>query len=114
MKRIGLPLVSVLAVLAAMPAWAQPSPGPAGSGPMGGYSHMWDSGWAWHHGFMMGPVVALLALIGAISLIAWLVRGCCRARFHGCRHGRHGRSRGALDILEERFAKGEIGKDEFE
>jgi putative membrane protein len=51
-----------------------------------------------------GPFVALLALIGVIAIIVWLVQWTSDYR----------RSRTALDILDERFAKGEIDKTEYD
>jgi putative membrane protein len=56
------------------------------------------------HIMIAGPFVALLALVGVIAIIVWLVQWASDYR----------RSRIALDILNERFARGEIGRDEFE
>jgi len=81
-------------------------------------------GWRFHqHGFggghfFFGPLVLILLVI----LIAALVAGFSRRRGYGYRHpmgpppgpmGRHGASGSALQILEERFARGEITEDEF-
>ena len=72
---------------------------------------------------VIGPVMVVLVLVGTIALIAWLVRwtvfgGVHRHEFyrHGgrCPHCGHGGGRAAIDILEERFARGEIDKTEFE
>ena len=111
-------LSTVLAV-AASPVLAQsaangpatPAGPPYGYGPMWGYGahHMW--GWGFH------PFASVLGIILAICVIMWVVRMvrfggyCGHGRF---RHGGYGRGTGALDILEERFAKGEIDKNEFE
>lgn len=51
-----------------------------------------------------GPFVALLALVGVIAIIVWLVQWASD----------HRRSRTALDIIDERFARGEIDKTEYE
>jgi putative membrane protein len=51
-----------------------------------------------------GPFVALLALVGVIAIIVWLVQWASNYR----------RSRTALDILNERLARGEIDRDEYE
>ena len=67
----------------------------------------------------------VLVAVGIIVLIAALWRLTSRGPHYGahghygqgicphCGHG-YGRHRGALHVLEERFAKGEIGTEEFE
>ncbi|MEK7501686.1 MAG: SHOCT domain-containing protein [Patescibacteria group bacterium] len=65
--------------------------------------------YGWGYGMMGGPVggfmmIALWVLL--IVFIVWVVREVS---------GRHsGIDSRALDILKERYAKGEIGKEEFE
>ena len=80
-----------------------------------GYGHM--GGWGWHPGLVIAcTIFAVLAIIGIMAIFVWLVRWAVhgfpfyRQGFH---HLLHGRST-ALDILEERFARGEIEKAEFE
>jgi putative membrane protein len=51
-----------------------------------------------------GPFILLFALIGVIAIIVWVVQWAGDSR----------RNRTALDILNERFARGEIGKAEYE
>jgi putative membrane protein len=51
-----------------------------------------------------GPFVLLLALIGIVAIVVWIARWAGDSR----------RSHTALDILNERFAKGEIDKAEYE
>jgi putative membrane protein len=84
---------------------------------------MYGYGAGWGHGFGLGG-----ALFGGIFmlifwiLIIWLAVAFVRGSF-GC-HGRHCDLVGkdlngkggdsAMDILRERFAKGEISKEEFE
>ena len=51
-----------------------------------------------------GPFILLFALIGVIAVIMWVVQWAGDSR----------RSRTALDILNERFARGEIDKTEYE
>lgn len=120
MTRFRLFIASTLIAFMTWPALAQQGGAPSGPGPGYGYGHMWGGGWGWHPGMIFGPFFMILAVVGAVALVMWLARGFGggfhRHGFgHGfCPHCGHGRSRGAADILAERFAKGEIGKEEFE
>lgn len=68
---------------------------------------MWgDGGWGWFWGGLM----MLVFLGGLIALIVFLVRGSARSSEGGDSRP----SRDARDILAERFARGEISKEEFE
>jgi putative membrane protein len=51
-----------------------------------------------------GPFILLLALIGIIAIVVWIVQWAGDSR----------RSRTALDILNQRLARGEIDKVEYE
>lgn len=89
------------AAIAALPAMAQPSE-PLYYGP-----HMWG-GWGWFFGpFMMLAVVVLIVVLTAL-VVRWL-GGFGTG---GIDRGEPGKT--ALDILRERFARGEIDKQEFE
>ncbi len=70
--------------------------------------HMWDSGW---HSWFFGPLMMILFLAVAVLLIVLLVRWVAPPS-HTAPH--HTPIRTPLDILKERFARGEIDKDEFE
>jgi putative membrane protein len=86
--------VTASVVAAASPALAQ-------GFPYGG--HMWGGGWS----MFFGPLWTTLLLALAVVLIVGVAR----------RYGREERAqpgRSALRILEERFARGEINKQEFE
>jgi putative membrane protein len=115
MRRIGFFITTCVIAVAALPAIAQQSPAPVSPGPGCGYGygHMWG----WHPGFIIGPIVMCLILVGLIALVALAARSCwhhCHGGRRGCPFCGHGQGRAALDILEERFAKGEIDKTEFE
>jgi putative membrane protein len=66
----------------------------------------WNFGWGW--GMGIGCVATLLLWILIILGIVFLVRAILRAERKGAVEET------ALDILKKRYAKGEIGKEEFE
>ena len=72
-----------------------------GPGMMGGY------GAGWFGGIVM-IVFWILILVGLIFLIKWLIQSIGRDKATGSSRNR------SLDILKERYAKGEIDKQEFE
>jgi putative membrane protein len=93
-------LAGSAAALATVPAWAQYQGGYYGPG------HMWDGGW-W---MLLGPlwmIVVIGALVAAVVLLARWLGGTGFG-------GSQARGSKALDILRERFARGEIDKTEFE
>ncbi len=61
--------------------------------------------WSWGAGGWLGGQWMMLFWVGVVLLIAWAVRGTSTNRPDG--------SHSALDILEERFARGEIDAAEF-
>ncbi|HSQ85588.1 MAG TPA: SHOCT domain-containing protein [Desulfobacterales bacterium] len=72
-----------------------------GPGMMGGY------GTGWFGGIVM-IVFWILILVGLIFLIKWLIQSTGRDKATGSIGNR------PLEILKERYAKGEIDKQEFE
>jgi putative membrane protein len=73
--------------------------------------HMWEGGWS---GWFFGPLMMILVLVVAVILIVLLVRWL-GGPGHGAGHGTLGQpGKAPLDILKERYARGEIDKDEFE
>jgi putative membrane protein len=95
-------------VSAAGAAWADVAPG-GGTGGYGYHPHMWGA-WGWG-GMFLGPLFGIL-FIAAIAVAIVLV---VRAIGGGVETGRPRREGGtALDILDERFARGEIDIQEYE
>ena len=71
-------------------------------------SHMWGGGW-W---MFLGPLMMILFIAAIVAAVVLIVRW-----LGGSPHGAAPLSppgRAPLDILKERFARGEIDKEEFE
>jgi putative membrane protein len=79
-----------------------------GYGPYGGMGYGWGPG-----GWMMlfGGLVWILVLLAAVAAIVWLVRAPWHAG-HGV-PPRPEKTSSGLEILEERYARGELERDEF-
>ena len=80
-------------------AWAD-----AGGERTYGYGHMMGGGW------ILGPVMMILFIALIVAVVVLIVRWL--GGTSGASAG--ARPKAALDILEERFARGEIDKEEFE
>ncbi|HEB12104.1 MAG TPA: SHOCT domain-containing protein [Actinobacteria bacterium] len=63
-------------------------------------------------GMLFGLFITLLFVVGIIVLIIWIVKQFAPGGTSGTTSSSTGGSN-ALDILEERFAKGEISKEEY-
>ena len=103
-------LAAAAGVCAPQVLWAQqpPSSGGWACGPsmMG-----WGTG---GYGMILGPLIMILVLAMIISAIVLLVRWL-GGSWHAAGPPRHGPpAHTALDILKERYARGEIDKEEFE
>ena len=96
----------IATTVASSSVWADP----AGSGFHGGH-HMWGGG-----GWFFGPVLMLLTLaaiaVFVVLLVRWLTTG--QPSFESPTKRGSPANTSAMDILKERFAKGEIDKKEFE
>jgi putative membrane protein len=72
-----------------------------------------------HYGFgwvgaIFGGLLMLLFLVGIVVLIVWLVRSMGRAAWMSGRGPAAGPEKTPLDILKERYARGEVTRDEYE
>lgn len=76
-----------------------------------GPSHMWGGEWGWGH-MIFGSLAMVLFWGGIILVIVFLVRWLGAGL--GSQQMSPPPGKTALDILKERFARGEIDKDEFE
>lgn len=65
---------------------------------------MWDYGTGW---WAFGGFFMILFWVGVVALIAWAVMKVARGSSSESKSD-------ALDIAKERYAKGEISKEEFE
>lgn len=96
--------LAVFSMLLGNHASAQPPNAPYGP------SMMWDG---WWFGMMMGPLMMILfvavVVVLAVVAIRWLGGGA-----HRVHEAHQPLGKTPLDILKERFARGEIDKDEFE
>jgi len=97
---LALSLV-VLSSTPALAGWRDDQGWHMGPGMMGGWSMGWFGGI-----FMM--IFWVLVLVGLIFLIKWLVQSTNRVKSDA------GSGSSALEILKERYARGEIDLVEFE
>jgi putative membrane protein len=94
---------------AALPAAAQD----AAPGWRHGPGMMGDGGWAWMMFF--GPLVMILFVAAVVVLVAFALRWLAGHGPHGAGHAlAPPPGRAPLDILKERFARGEIDRAEYE
>jgi putative membrane protein len=97
------------ALLIAVPATALMTV-PAVSQTSGDHRHMMGA-WGWG-GMIFGPIMMIVFLAVVVVVVVLLVRWLGGPGHGGALHSPPGKT--PLDILKERFAKGEIDKEEFE
>lgn len=109
-SRLSLAAAASAVALTPGLVWAQqlPEPGRYRYGP---YMMGWDGG---GYGMIFGPLLMVLVLALVIAVAVLLVRWLSGPWHFGLppHHWQPGRT--PLDILNERYARGEIDKDEFE
>tara|TARA_R110002096_G_scaffold70671_1_gene169361 strand:- start:3482 stop:3826 length:345 start_codon:yes stop_codon:yes gene_type:complete len=106
MKKIAVFGGAFLAVYAsASLAWAQQVD------PFCRPSMMWDDGW---YGWFLGPVMMILFLAIAVVVVVLIVRWLGGTGHSGSAAPPPPTSKHAIDILKDRFARGEIDKEELE
>jgi putative membrane protein len=68
-------------------------------------------GWGGHGVFgPFGMIIWLVILIAVIAAVIWALRSLSSTGIQAPASGRHSPS---LDVLEERYARGEINRDEY-
>ena len=90
------------AVFAAMTAHAQNYPE---------YRHMWGD-WGWGH-MIFGPLVMIIFLAIAVAVVVLMIRWLGGSSHAAAGLQQVSPDKPPLDILKERFARGEIDEEEF-
>lgn len=116
MRRLVAVLASVSIFLATAAAFAQQGGTSTANQP--GQRVLFFPHPMFHGGSVIVAFVILFALIGFFAVLGIVVRIAARPRWRRGQYGRgewgHAMRGTALNILEERFARGEIDKAEFE
>jgi uncharacterized membrane protein len=97
----------------AQQATPQPPQGYYGPGP---WHMMWSDGYGWHFWWMFPLMILFFLLVcGVIFLFAHRLHGlrCWGPPLHGINRPLDDPTYSALQILNDRFARGEIQKDEY-
>ena len=74
---------------------------------------MWDYGYGWAH-MLFGTLMMILFVGGIVVLVALAVRRLSGSGHLGGGGGPQPRGSTPLDVLKERYARGEIDTQEFE
>jgi len=74
-------------------------------------SMMWGGGW---YGFLLGPVMMILFIAISVAVVVLIVRWLGGTGHSGSAMPPPPARMHAIDILKDRFARGEINREEFE
>lgn len=94
-------IIALLASVVSAAAVRAQGPGP-------GWMHDWGTGWGWG-GMWLGPLFVIVPLALLVALVVVLVRWLGGGSDDSGR-----RVRTARDILDERYARGEIDREEYQ
>ena len=81
-----------------------------------GYGYGYGPGWGMmggYGGYGGGPIhliVWVVIIVAIVAFCVWMMRSMCA---HGMHHHLPPRRSSGLDVLEERYARGEINRDEY-
>ncbi len=78
-----------------------------------GYGPGWGMMGGWGYGYGYSPlhlIVWIVIIVALVMLFTWSMRSTCMP---GMRRHMHMRRSAGLDVLEERYARGEINRDEY-
>lgn len=103
-------LAATGALVAATPSWVW-AQAPSDDERWGRHMMWWGGGW---YGMFFGPLFMILSIAAVVAVVLLFVR-LLGGPWHGQMPPHQGPpTRTPLDILKERFARGEIDKQEFE
>jgi len=105
MKNHAWNALAISSAFAVSDAFAQAEPYSGYHGPMGGWS------WGWG-GMIFGPIMMLVFLAAAVAVVMLVIRWVGGGPAGQANSAPGGKT--PLDILKERYARGEIDTDEFE
>ncbi len=106
MTRVGLWAAALFVMLSiSSQVWADPT------GDQRGPGMMWEWGW---YGMFLGPLVMILFVAAIVVVVVLIIRWLGGAGHGSATSPGPAPGKTPLDILKERFARGEIDKEEFE